>query len=425
MKKYKMFVFFIFLGFQISAQNIITKCNTKLIEVVMEDVFSPPLASRVHVYPNLAAYEVVRHKENLPSILGQIDQNTTLDPPTNAIDYDLGALIAFSSLAKELVYTEYMITDFKEKEIATWMQSHHDSVLFRTTENYALSVAAAVSKYLKGDNYNYTRTLMRYIVVDTPGAWQPTTPDFMNALEPNWGLIRSFYFTESSELKPKQDIAYSESKKSAYYKSAKKLYKDALKLSEEQKQIALYWDDNPNTLKSNGHLSYFIHKISPVGHWLTIAGRSCTEKKFSTAKTAELFAILTLAQYEAVRACWKTKYQTNAVRPITYINKLIKAKWTPLIETPPFPEYTSGHSCISGSSATVLTHFIPQPYAFVDSTQNYLGMPPRRFESFNQAAQEASMSRYYGGIHYKPALDNGVDQGIAIAKFIIDKYRQK
>jgi hypothetical protein len=185
----------------------------------------------------------------------------------------------------------------------------------------------------------------------------------------------------------------------------------------------LYWDDNANILKSGGHLSYFEHKITPLGHWLTIAGEAIKYYHFSTGQTARIYAITSLAQYEAVLSCWKEKYKSNALRPETYINKLIDAKWKSYIETPPFPEYTSGHSCISGASAKILTALIPQPYSFTDSTEVPFNLGSRFFSSFQEAANEASISRYYGGIHYIPALNQGLIQGQAIANFILKRLK--
>jgi PAP2 superfamily len=421
MKKW-LVLFFTLLHLSNKAQNSIVRCNEKLIEVVMEDIFSPPLASRVQAYPNIAAYEVMRHENNsLKSIFSGFKNGYELKAPTTKIDYELGGMLAFCALAKELVYSEYRIVEFKTAEIEKWFSTNKDSALFKQTENYTTEISTAISKYLKQDNYGYTRTLMRYVVVDTPGAWQPTGPDYNNALEPNWGLIRSFYFDSGNQIKVKPNVVYSENKKSKYFSNAKKMHKKSIQLTDEEKLIAQYWDDNPNTLKSSGHLSYFIHKINPLGHWVKIAGQAAQFYKFDAAKTSQVYAFLAVAQYESVLSCWREKYITNAVRPITFIHKFIDPNWSSLIETPPFPEYTSGHSCISGASAEMLTYLIPQPYTFIDSTEMYINLPSRKFNSFQLAASEASISRYYGGIHFLPSLDNGIVQGKNIATYIIKR----
>jgi hypothetical protein len=118
------------------------------------------------------------------------------------------------------------------------------------------------------------------------------------------------------------------------------------------------------------------------------------------------------------------KYKSEAIRPETYINRLIDPKWLPYIQTPPFPEYTSGHSVISSASATILTRIIPQPYEFTDSSEMYINIPPRHFKSFREAADEASISRFYGGIHYMPSLDNGIKQGNEVGNYVLQKLYQ-
>jgi hypothetical protein len=112
------------------------------------------------------------------------------------------------------------------------------------------------------------------------------------------------------------------------------------------------------------------------------------------------------------------------MRPETYINRLISPQWKSYIETPPFPEYTSGHSVVSSASSTILSGLIKQPYAFTDSSEMYLNMPPRRFKSFREASNEASISRFYGGIHFMPSLTNGIIQGNAVGNFILSRFKK-
>jgi hypothetical protein len=202
------------------------------------------------------------------------------------------------------------------------------------------------------------------------------------------------------------------------------IYQQSINLDTAKRLIAWYWDNNPNILKSDGHVNYFIHKVSPCGHWVRIASQAIKNKNLDEYKTAEIFTLLSLSIYEAFLSCWIEKYQSNALRPETYINRLISPQWKSYIETPPFPEYTSGHSVISSASATILTALIPQPYAFTDSSEMYINLPPRRFKSFRDASNEASISRFYGGIHYMPALTNGIIQGKEIGDFILKRLRK-
>ena len=406
--------------------NYLRRCNEKLVEVIMEDIFNPAVASRVQVYPNIAAYEVLCQKnKSMYSLCKQLNQLETIAEPTGKVDYSLSALIAFTTVAKKLVYSEYMITDFENIEFSNWLSANNnDSSLLNSSVDYGKSVANNIITWIKKDNYDYTRTLSRYVLKNDPGAWQPTGPEYMNALEPNWQFMRSFVFDSTNTVKAIANVPYSEKKTSLYYKNAMALYKQSIKLDASKKSIASYWDDNPNILKSGGHLSYFVHKVGPGGHWIRITGQAVKNLQLDEFKSAEVYTMVSLAIYEGFLNCWIEKYTSNALRPETYINRLIDTKWKSFIETPPFPEYTSGHSVISSASATVLTALIPQPYSFTDSSEMYINLPARHFKNFREASNEASISRFYGGIHYMPSLVNGIKEGMDVGNFILRKLKR-
>ena len=408
-------------------ENYLVRCNQKLVDVIMEDLFTPAVASRVKVYPNVAAYEVLSKKDSrLASLHNQLNQLPVISVPDGKVDYSLAALFAFTTVSKKLVYSEYMFTEFENKELRIWKKSHKgDTVLQKNSLAYGRKVASEIIQWMKGDNYDYTRTLSRYVIADSAGAWVPTGPGYANALEPNWPLMRSFVFDSNTIVKAIPNIPYSEDKNSTYYKNAKVLYDQSVNLDTAKRLTAWYWDDNPNILKSDGHVNYFIHKVSPCGHWVRIASQAIKNKGLDEYKTAEVYTYLTLAIYEAFLSCWIEKYKSNALRPETYINRLISPQWKSYIETPPFPEYTSGHSVTSSACATVLTELIPQPYAFTDSSEMYINLPSRRFSSFREASNQASISRFYGGIHYMPSLDNGVIQGKEIGFGILKRVKTR
>lgn len=409
---------------QSSTGNYLYRCNEKLTDVIMEDVFNPAQASRVHVYPNIAAYQVLSFKyKELTPLSGVLSQLKSFDKPATKIDYSLSALTAYAAVARKLVYSEYMINDFENAEQMRWLlKNNNDSVLFKASVDFGHSVSQKIIEWIKGDNYDYTRTLSRYVLSDTAGAWMPTAPEYMTALEPNWPLMRSFIFDSQGEIRPRQpNLTYSEDKNSRYYKEALEVYELSMNLDSAKKFTALYWDDNPNANIASGHLSYFIHKIYPGGHWVKITGQAVKNLNLDEMRTVQIYTLLTLGNYEGFRSAWIEKYSSNAVRPETYINKLIAPKWLPYIETPPFPEYPSAHSVTSGASATILTALIPQPYSFTDSSEMFIGMPPRYFKSFMDAANEAGMSRFYGGIHYRRACEVGILQGTDVANAILNK----
>ena len=404
--------------------NYLVRCNEKLVKVIIEDIFTPPVASRVHIYPNIAAYEIIVLKDSsIKSLQPILKEFTTIPKPSEKIDFDIAAMIAFCRVAKKLVYSEHLILEFEKNEIQNLKNKNIDTILLNKSIEYGYRVALHIIDYLLKDNYDYTRTLIRYELINHPSAWKPTPPEYMNALEPNWWYMRSFIFDSSTIVRAIPNIEYSENKNSTYFKNALVLYNTSKKLTKYQLATAQYWDDNPNTAISNGHMTYFIHKATPSGHWLRIAGQNILELKYHVTKTAEIYTLLTLGIYEGIISCWKEKYQSNAVRPENYINKMFDPKWKPNIETPPFPEYTSGHSVISGVSSTILSRLISENKSFIDSSEMEYGIPPRMFKNFKAAAQDASISRYYGGIHYMPSLDNGLLQGAEIANILIQKIK--
>jgi membrane-associated phospholipid phosphatase len=194
-------------------------------------------------------------------------------------------------------------------------------------------------------------------------------------------------------------------------------------LSEEQKHIADFFDDNPFNLHVTGHAMYATKKFSPPGHWMNIVGIAMQKagKDFNT--TVAAYAATSIALFDGFIACWYTKYKANTVRPETVINKYIDPDWMPYLQTPPFPSYISGHSVISNASAEVMTYFLGDHFSFTDTSELEFGIPNRSFRSFREAALEASFSRLYGGIHYRSDLEQGNAVGKSVGEYVVSKLR--
>ena len=160
-------------------------------------------------------------------------------------------------------------------------------------------------------------------------------------------------------------------------------------------------------------------KITPGGHWIGITKIACESSKLSLAKSIQAYALCSIALFDGFISCWDEKYRSKLIRPETVINEHMDENWLPLLQTPPFPEHTSGHSVISSAAAVVLTSYFGENFAFDDDTELQYGLPIRSFSSFKAASDEAAISRLYGGIHYRPAIDYGVDQGTKVGEFII------
>lgn len=166
-----------------------------------------------------------------------------------------------------------------------------------------------------------------------------------------------------------------------------------------------------------------VKKISPGGHWIGITGIAAQKAGLSWEETLYIHALVGMSLHDAFVSCWKAKYHSDRIRPESAINKYLDQQWRPLLQTPPFPEYTSGHSVISTTSAHVLTHYFGDRFSFMDTSEVLFGLPERGFESFLQASGEAAISRLYGGIHFRDAIEEGVKQGEKIGQFIIRKIQ--
>lgn len=156
---------------------------------------------------------------------------------------------------------------------------------------------------------------------------------------------------------------------------------------------------------------------TPPGHWISIALQIFERDNIGLEKSVDVLARLGIAMADAFIGCWHTKYQYDLLRPVTYIRRTIDAKWESLMTTPPFPEYPSGHSAQSGAAATVLTKLFGENFAFEDATHQKDGLAPRAFPSFWAAASEAGISRLYGGIHFRAAIERGLEQGRCIGVY--------
>ncbi len=272
------------------------------------------------------------------------------------------------------------------------------------------------------DQYKETRGMPKFIGSDEQGKWRPTPPDYLDANEPHWGKIKPLLLDSATQITCPPPPVYSEDTSSRFFKTAAEVYAITTALTEEQKTIARYWDDNPFVIEHSGHLMYGNKKITPVAHWIGITTIACKLGKADAVKTAQAYALTSIAMHDVLISCWEQKYKYQHLRPVTVINERIDRSWQPFLQTPPFPEHSSGHSGISASAATVLTKLFGDNIAFEDTSDlPFIGMK-RSFQSFNQAAMEASLSRVYGGIHYRTGVDAGALQGRRVGDLVIQRF---
>lgn len=417
------FIFIALIPQSLKAQDkasVLHQLNSLLINTVMVDFFTPPVASRIYAYPNIAFYECIRQDDpSLPSIAAKFKSPVNI-PGAGTVKTDnfIAACISYTYVAQKLVGSEYKIEEWR-KAFTDSILKNTDTVVAKNSFLYGHKVADSILTWVVKDNYNQSRGMPRFTLSKKQGAWQPTPADYAQAIEPHWRTIRPFTLTTASQFSPKEKLVFSRNKNSLFYKTMMEVYKIGKNLDTTQKAIAKYWDDNPNVSVNLGHLNYFIHKISPGGHWIMIAKQACEEKKESVSRSSLAYTLTSIALVDAFISCWDEKYRSDLVRPITVINDFVDKNWQPYIQTPPFPEFTSGHSVISNSAATVLTALFGDNYKFTDKTEIPFGNDVRSFNSFYEAALESSMSRVYGGIHYPETARISVIQGKAVGKNVL------
>lgn len=403
-----------------------TEWNRKLTYVIMTDIFPPPVCSRIYVYPNIAAYEALLPQSNAYKTYGGTLNGLGAVPKPQAgeaICYPLAASIAFTTVAAKLVFNADGVVE-QEKEYLHQLDSMGiRKELLDNSLNYGRKVGNYIVEWSKKDGYSERTALGGYIVKRDSSRWVPTPPDYIDAIENNWGRLRTMALDSAAQFRPPPPTPFNTNKNSEFYKESYEVYTAVTKPKPGDSATAWYWDDNPNTSVTDGHITYFIQKNSPPGHWMHIVCSVAEKENYDVVKTASLLSKTAIALYDGFIACWDAKYTYNYIRPETFINQYIDKDWLPLIQTPSFPEYPSAHSVISSSAATVLTQMVGENYAFTDSAEVPFGRPTRHFNSFYDAADQACVSRMYGGIHFITAITRGKDEGRKVGGYVMSKLK--
>jgi hypothetical protein len=400
----------------------------KLTEVMVHDIFSPPVASRIYVYPNIAAYETLNQENSkYKSLVNQLNGLTTLtsSKKDKSPNLKLASVIAYINVAKELVFSKENITTYRDSLYSEWKNINSEE--FKNSKAYGLEISNQIITWMNADKYDETRALPDYnIYTDDPSRWEPTPPSYMKGIEPHWNKLRPFVLDSAAQFKPIPPPAFSMEKGTQFHNEVMDAYNlnntirakgDAC----EEIEIARFWDCNPFVSVNKGHFMFAEKKITPGAHWIGICKIACKKTNADYEKTIYAYTKTSIAIADAFISCWDEKYRSNLIRPETLINKYIDLEWAPVLQTPPFPEYTSGHSVVSGASSETLSTIFGDNFQFDDTTELPYGLPTRSFKSFRLAAQEAAVSRLYGGIHFRAAVYIGVDQGVLVGNLVNTK----
>ncbi|MDZ4794771.1 MAG: vanadium-dependent haloperoxidase [Bacteroidota bacterium] len=405
-------------------------CKTvkQLNNVVLENNFPPMIASRNYVYANIAAYEVMVLGDNrFQSLAGQIKHLPGFPGiDTTGADLQYAALLAFCKAGEAVTFPEGSMQQYVDQLDSMASVAHMSSAMKKASRKVADSVANHILRWSKNDNYLQLRTASKFTVTEEEGRWVPTPPMYAQAIEPHWSEMRPMIMDSASQFRPTPAPAYTmKNTNNEYYRYLMEVKKIGDSLTDEQKHIAEFWDDNPFKMNVTGHVMFATKKFSPPGHWMNIVGIGAQKAGADFATTVAAYTETAIALYDAFISCWEEKFRSNYLRPETVINKYITANWQPYIQTPPFPSHTSGHATISAAAAEVMTQWFGDNLSFTDTSSLEFGIKSREILSFRLAAKEAAMSRLYGGIHYRFDNDHGNEAGTRLGEFIIKRLRLK
>ena len=447
--------------------RLVSEWMHTLYGVMRVERMSPPVASRLMGYATTALYAgLASTSTTLPSLTGVFNGIPDLPRAANRTDAD-GALAAIAaervvldSLLREALPTTRAALERVADSLAQTRVAAGISAARRSrSDSLGRRIGLAIVAWSRADGFDSTRgrpytppTGLAFWVNDAPGntyASQSlsgasefvaldnpanvlqagnasdralilnrpkkklaTIPavNMAGTSEPYWGQVRPFALRTWSECSVAEPPSYSPDSASARYVDARTVFETKRTLTPEQREIAFYWADNAG------------ESGTPVGHWISIASQMVSERHLSAEEAARTMVLTAAAQADAFVSSWGYKYQYNLIRPRTYIRRLMDSTWEPLIPTPPFPEYPSGHSTQSAAAATVLTALIGN-VPFEDSTAISIGHNVRHFDSFNAAADEAGISRIYGGIHFPTGNTGGKALGRCIGDKVIERYR--
>ena len=401
---------------------------SRLSSVIVYDIFSPPQASRAYAYASIAAYETMRQGHpGYRTLAGQVNGLTPAPAPDSGVtyDYSLAAVHAFMTVGKALTFSRGRMDSLRTAMDEEIRRTGVPRPVYDRSVAYGERVAEHILAWSKQDHFLQTRGMPKYTVTSARGRWIPTPPAYMDAVEPNWGRLRPFVMDSASQFKPAPPFPFDTASGSAFFQQAKEVYDTKRSLTDEQREITAFWDCNPYVMHVQGHAMFATKKITPGGHWMSIVTIAARQSGADAMKSAEAYARTSIVLADGFISSWDEKFRSNVIRPETVINAYIDEQWEPMLQTPPFPEYTSGHSVISTAAAVILTDEFGKAFNFGDTSEAAYGLPVRTFSSFEQAAAEAAISRLYGGIHYRRSIEQGVIQGRKVGGLVLQRLQTR
>jgi hypothetical protein len=397
---------------------------TNMSNSVKFDVISPPVAARTYAYGAIAMYEAVVHgMPGYQSLAGQLNGLNALPQPDPNLEYDWPTVLAATMGEVALatyVFPERLFFEFITPSQASLASLALTQIGYRRAAGvpepvignsvaFGQQLAGALIAWANSDGYAEAR-YQGFIPPTGEDKWVPTgfsdSAKVANPVEPHFGDLRPLALTSGAECDPGPPTPFSTDPSSDFYAEANAVYQTDINLTDEQITIARYWEDGAGATGT------------PSGHWLAITNQLIGGMSLADAVSAHV--MVSIGYFDSFIGCWWTKFAYNLLRPTTYIRRYIASDWMTLLTTPQFPTYTSGHSTQSGASAVLLTHVFGS-VPFTDNTKIRRGFGPRSFANFIEAAEEAAVSRLYGGIHFPMDNNLGLTQGYCIGNAVTSR----
>lgn len=437
---------------------------------VRSERLGPPVASRISAYASLALFEgyAADPASGLRSLGSQLNGWTAPAAPTVPVDGAVIAAVAsrivMDSLFRDgFAATRRSIDSLSAAQVEARVAAGVSEAVRTASEAHGQQLAAALLGWAAADGFFETRKRTwdaptaretwqntstpdqlvpiqlsgetdivmpsnpgvamdlerageRFVLTNRPkNAAGTTLPTFnpVRPTEPYWGTLRTFVLRDGDECAAPPPPAYSEKPGTPFYAIGRAFADSMAVLDSVRRNIALFWADNP------------VATGTPGFHWISVVNQMIARRGLTAASAVELYTLTSLAIADAFIGCWKEKYRSMVVRPVAWMQRVIDPKFTTVIPTPPFPEYTSGHSVQSGAAVQVLKALVGDTVAFVDSTQVDVGQPPRPFANFTAALTEVAVSRIYAGVHYVPAVVDGMTQGACIGDRVMTRLKTR
>jgi hypothetical protein len=382
---------------------------------------SPTYASRCFGYIGVTMYEsIVNGYSDYHSLAGQLNELSSLPKPTPNADYDwILSLNAGQASILKKIYNQtsdankHRIDSLEEVVYEQFSKSVKDPKTISRSIDFGKAIAEAIFVWSQEDGghraylNNFDNKLTWPV---KPGAWEPPLygQSFSHfPLHPHWGRNRTFVKNNAQLIAP-EIIQYAAEKESDYCHQFARVYQKSKSLTQEEKEAALWWGDDPSDT------------FTPPGHSYYLGVRVLKKENPDLIVCAETFAHIGIAVADAFINCWKWKYQFYSERPSSFISKNIDDQWQSFWPDPPFPAFPSGHATQAAAVATVLTDLFGENMLIVDSAHvgrardelRNVDFKPRTFTSFWQIAEETANSRFYGGIHTPQDNEVGLREGV-------------